>query len=118
MKRLLAKALEQAATEMAQLAQGVPNLRRELRIIHITLEMQEKKLEEISANDKGRTTGVPTGRQTNDQWLKLFEYRYVLFLMKLHSIDNYSLLKVLDEENLYMHTSRNRNMQDCLVYFA
>ena len=47
MKRLLAKALEQAATEMAELAQGVPNLRRELRIIQITLEMQEKKLDEI-----------------------------------------------------------------------
>jgi len=47
MKRLLAKALEQATTEMAELAQGVPNLRRELRIIQITLEMQEKKLEEI-----------------------------------------------------------------------
>ena len=47
MKRLLAKALEQAATEMTELAQGVPNLRRDLRIIQITLEMQEKKLEEI-----------------------------------------------------------------------
>jgi len=47
MKRLLAKALEQVAIEMAELAQGVPNLRRELRIIQITLEMQEKKLEEI-----------------------------------------------------------------------
>ena len=47
MKRLLAKALEQAATAMAELAQGVPNLRRELRIIQITLEMQEKKLDEI-----------------------------------------------------------------------
>jgi len=47
MKRLLAKALEQVATEMAELAQGVPNLRRELRIIQITLEMQEKKLDEI-----------------------------------------------------------------------
>jgi len=47
MKRLLAKALEQAATEITELAQGVPNLRRELRIIQITLEMQKKKLEEI-----------------------------------------------------------------------
>lgn len=49
MKQLLAKALEQAATEMVELAQGVPNLRRELRIMHITLEMQDKKLEEIQA---------------------------------------------------------------------
>jgi len=47
MKRLLEKALEQAAIEMAELAQGVPNLRRDLRIIQITLEMEDKKLEEI-----------------------------------------------------------------------
>jgi len=47
MKRLMAKALEQVAIEMAELAQGVPNLRRELRIIHITLEKQEKKLDDI-----------------------------------------------------------------------
>jgi len=47
MKRLLEKALEQEATEMAESAQGVPNLRRDLRIIQITLEMQAKKLEEI-----------------------------------------------------------------------
>jgi len=32
---------------MVELAQGIPNLRRELRIIQITLEMQEKKLDEI-----------------------------------------------------------------------
>lgn len=61
---------------------------------------------------------MPTGRQTSDQRQKLFEYRYVLILMKLHSIDNYIFLKVLDEENRYMHTSINRNMQDCLVYLT
>lgn len=54
MKRLLAKSLEQVATEMAELAQGIPNLRRELRIIEITLEMQEKKLEEIQTMIKER----------------------------------------------------------------
>jgi len=47
MKRLLAKALEQVATEMAELAQGVPNLRRELRILQISMEMQGKQLDEI-----------------------------------------------------------------------
>lgn len=47
MKRLLAKALEQVASEMAELAQGVPNLRRELRILQISMEMQGKQLDEI-----------------------------------------------------------------------
>lgn len=32
---------------MAELAQGVPNLRRELRILQISMEMQGKNLEEI-----------------------------------------------------------------------
>ena len=58
MKHLLAKALEQDATKMAELAQGGPNLRRELRIIQITLEMQEKKLEEIQAMIKARYPGA------------------------------------------------------------
>lgn len=61
---------------------------------------------------------MPTRRQTSDQRQKLFKDRYVLILMKLHSIDNYSLFKVLDEENRYMHISRNRNKQDYLVYLA
>ena len=47
MKRLLAKALEQVASEMAEMAQGVPNLRRELRILQTSMEMQGKQLEEI-----------------------------------------------------------------------
>lgn len=63
MKRLLAKALEQAATEMAELAQGVPNIRRELRIIQITLEMQEKKLEEIQQMLREGQQGA--NRETN-----------------------------------------------------
>lgn len=49
MKRLLAKSMEQVATEMAELAQGVPNLRREMRILQITLEIQEKNIDEIAA---------------------------------------------------------------------
>lgn len=47
MKRLLAKALEQVASEMAEMTQGVPNLRREFRILQISMEMQGKQLEEI-----------------------------------------------------------------------
>jgi len=38
MKRLLVKEMEQVATEMGELAQGISNLRIELRIIQITLE--------------------------------------------------------------------------------
>lgn len=46
MKRLLAKAMEQVAMEMAELSQGIPNL-KELRNIQITLFMQDKKMDEI-----------------------------------------------------------------------
>jgi len=62
-EKAIAKALEQVATEMAEMAQGVPNLRRELRIIQITLEMQEKKLEEIQQLLKERQHG--DNRETN-----------------------------------------------------
>ena len=61
---------------------------------------------------------MQTRRLTSDQRQKLIKYRYVLILMKLHSIDNFSLFQVLEEENRYMHASRIRNMQDCLVYLA
>jgi len=37
----------QVATEMAELAQGIPNLRKELKNIQITLMMQDEKLDEI-----------------------------------------------------------------------
>lgn len=42
---------------MAELAQGVPNLRREMRILQITLEIQEKKIDEIAALIKERCPG-------------------------------------------------------------
>lgn len=61
MKRLLAKALEQVATEMVEIAQGGPELRRELRFIHISLEMQEKKLDELQQLVKGVHQGVDEG---------------------------------------------------------
>lgn len=47
MKRLLAKAMEQVAMEMAELAQGIPNLKREMNNLQITLMTQDGKLEEI-----------------------------------------------------------------------
>jgi len=53
MKRLLAKALEQVATEMVEIAQGGPELRRELQFIHISLEMQENKLDDLHQMLKG-----------------------------------------------------------------
>lgn len=47
MKRLMAKAIEKIALEMAELSQGIPNLKKELKNIQITLLMQDKRLEEI-----------------------------------------------------------------------
>lgn len=41
MKRLLAKPMEQVAMEMAELSQGIPNLKKELKNIQITLLMQD-----------------------------------------------------------------------------
>ena len=46
-KRLLARAMEQVAVKMAEMAQGIPNLRREMKNLQITLLMQDNKLEEI-----------------------------------------------------------------------
>jgi len=39
MKRLLAKEMEQVAMEMAELSQGIPNLKKELQNIQITMLM-------------------------------------------------------------------------------
>lgn len=61
MKQLLAKALEQVATEMVEIAQGGPELRRELRLIHISLEMQEKKLDELQQMLKGEKRDADKG---------------------------------------------------------
>lgn len=47
MKRLMAKAMEQIAMEMAELSQGIPNLKKELKNIVITLLMQDKRLEDL-----------------------------------------------------------------------
>lgn len=47
MKRLLAKSMEQIAMEMAELSQGIPNLREELRKIQVTLYMHDKTMDAI-----------------------------------------------------------------------
>ncbi len=47
MKRLMAKAMEQIALEMAELSQGIPNLKKEMKNILITLLMQDKRLEDL-----------------------------------------------------------------------
>jgi len=64
MKRLLAKALEQVATEMVETTQGGPELKRELQFIHISLEMQEKKLDELHQmlKEDQRTKGATDQR--------------------------------------------------------
>jgi len=39
--------MEQVTMEMAELAQGIPNLKKEMQNIQVTLIMQDRKLEEI-----------------------------------------------------------------------
>lgn len=47
LKRLLAKALEQVAGEVAEMAQGMLNLKKEMKNLQVILIMQDNKLEEI-----------------------------------------------------------------------
>ena len=58
MKRILAKAIEQVAMDMAELSQGIPNLKKELQNIQVTLIMQDKKLDEIQQQIKERNLGI------------------------------------------------------------
>jgi len=61
MKRLLAKALEKVASEMTEIAQGGPDMKREFQFIHISMEIQERKLEELHQmlkDDQRRPAGV------------------------------------------------------------
>lgn len=58
MKRLLAKAMEQVAMEMAELSQGIPTLKKELKNIQITLLMQDKKMDDIQEMLKAGGLGV------------------------------------------------------------
>lgn len=47
MKHLLAKALEQVAGEMEEMAQGMPNIKKEMKSLQIIMIMQDSKLDEI-----------------------------------------------------------------------
>jgi len=47
MKRLMAKSMEHIALEMVELSQGIPNVKKEMRNILITLLMQVKRLEDL-----------------------------------------------------------------------
>jgi len=58
MKRLLAKAMEQVAMEMAELSQGIPNLKKELQNMQVTLIRHDKKLEEIQQLIKETNPGI------------------------------------------------------------
>lgn len=58
MKRLLAKAMEQVAMEMAELAQGIPNMKKEMQNIQVTLIMQDNKLEEIKQLIRETNSGM------------------------------------------------------------
>lgn len=53
MKRLLEKSLEKVAKEMVELAQGNPDIRRELSFIRIAMERQEEKMDAIHQLLKG-----------------------------------------------------------------
>jgi len=47
MKHLLARALEQVTGEMAKIAQGMSNLKKDMKNLQIMLFMQDSKLDEI-----------------------------------------------------------------------
>ena len=47
LKRLLARALEQVAGEMAKIAQGMPNIKKDMKNLQIIMIMQDSKLDEI-----------------------------------------------------------------------
>lgn len=47
MKHSLARTLEQVAGEMAEIAQGMPNLKKDMKNLQIMMFMQDSKLDEI-----------------------------------------------------------------------
>lgn len=63
MKRLLAKAMEQVAMEMAELSQGISNLKRELNKLQITIMMQDGKLDEIQQQIQKITQEIKAKQQ-------------------------------------------------------
>ena len=47
MEHLLARTLEQVAREMVEIAQGMPNLKKDMKNLQIIMFMQDIKLDEI-----------------------------------------------------------------------
>lgn len=66
MKRLLSKSMEQVAMEMAELSQGIPNLKKELKNIQITLLMQDKKLDEIQQKILSGGSGIKQEKEQQE----------------------------------------------------
>ena len=50
--------MEQVAMEMVELAQGIPNMKKEMQNIQVTLIMQDNKLEEIKQLIRETNSGI------------------------------------------------------------
>lgn len=70
MKRLLAKALEQVAAEMVELAQGMPTFKRELKNIQMTLLMQDRKMDQLIQLFKASGIAVKTENAVKSDAMK------------------------------------------------
>ena len=47
LKRLLARVLEQVVGEMAEITQGMPNIKKDMKNLQIIMIMQDTRLDEI-----------------------------------------------------------------------
>lgn len=63
MKRLLAKALEQVAMDMVELAQVA--MKKEMQNLQVTLMMQDRKMDVILKYLQARGPGVKTEKEAN-----------------------------------------------------
>lgn len=66
MKRLFAKAMEQVALEMAELIQGIPTMKKELKNIQVTLMMQDKKMDDIVQLLQAGGLGIKVEKEPKD----------------------------------------------------
>jgi len=55
-KHLLAKAMEQVAVEMTEIAQGLPNMEKEMNNLQLMIRKQDNRMEEIRGMLKEITT--------------------------------------------------------------
>lgn len=75
MKRLIEKAMEQVAEVMIEMAQKIPNLRRELKNLHVTIQMQDTRLEEIQTLLKK----ITNGQRKEEIKMQLMVYSVLMF---------------------------------------